>query len=948
MTQRAPGTSGGGGVDVGAMREAATALVHGIYRLVKASQFYTDATNEAITALTTSSFNAVVQFCRAMSADAATVTFIGDAVFVNGQILKASRETHALTVELRGMLAVCEVTELTLKVDVGRDGLGRFARLLADIGRDHSLAPRLAAGEIPGISARKAVFTGAGLGDVEAPAVRASRTYALSVLTVQRVLGGARNQAPKTEQDERELPRLIKRVAQRIVGQVDDDGRLLVALAAVAGASVDPAVIAVGSAILGVAMLRQLTTDRALLSNAATAALLHDAGRVQLASSGEGPQRTLNEDELDQVAPRSAVILTAMGKLHAPARLRTVLVYEAWLQRRAHRLGPPYQGRRTLTVLSRILGVARAFSELRAADTDGKLSVDDALQLLSNRASDGTERAFVKLLVGALGIFPAGTMVELSTGELAVVMGTPAMPIDYVRPPVKILYDANATLLDAPLDVDLAGPRAPGDPLRFIRRNIDADDQQLKAMRSYVLAATAATRRAAIVEDPVPVPAPPPVVAPPPAPAPPAVAPRPPPAAAQVAAAESPAPPQARPMTGPTVRAQVSPLSLDPPSAFLVPGARHEPHPPGPDGVRGAHDPPSTRSGVATTRADEPPSSSSSPGKRRELRPIVPRDDAGPDEPPSARSSPGRTRPDEPPSARSSPGRTRPDEPPSARSSPGSTAGGANSKPIPGALGAAPPRKRELRPIVPRNTPAPLRLDIDEPPSTKSAIAALIAAPAQTDTPAPPDSTSGTPPVPGVKRRDARPIVPRTDTPSPAKAPEQLVAEEARAAKRTDSAPPTGIRGAIFGGRIPAPAAAPQAPPGAPQTPAAPPVSPASPPEPAAPAAARPGKPPQATTVPAMPAVSDLSAAVSPATPGLAQPTRQVNWQDYGKLIKGDAAVRATPPPAPAVVAPPPPPPPEPERPARAAHDDLLAAFLADAPLPPSDPPPPPDDENSS
>ena len=145
MTQRAPGTSGGGGVDVGAMREAATALVHGIYRLVKASQFYTDATNEAITALTTSSFNAVVQFCRAMSADAATVTFIGDAVFVNGQILKASRETHALTVELRGMLAVCEVTELTLKVDVGRDGLGRFARLLADIGRDHSLAPRLAA-----------------------------------------------------------------------------------------------------------------------------------------------------------------------------------------------------------------------------------------------------------------------------------------------------------------------------------------------------------------------------------------------------------------------------------------------------------------------------------------------------------------------------------------------------------------------------------------------------------------------------------------------------------------------------------------------------------------------------------------------------------------------------------------------------------------------------------
>src|SRR5581483_8104570 len=104
------------------------------------------------------------------------------------------------------------------------------------------------------------------------------------------------------------------------------------------------------------------------------------------------------------------------------------------------------------------------------------------IQVLANRAADGTERAIVKLLVGALGIYPAGTLVELSTGELAVVLETPAMPVDYVRPPVKILYDARANLLDEPIDVDLA--KVPG-PIRFIRKSIDADEQQAKAMRAF-------------------------------------------------------------------------------------------------------------------------------------------------------------------------------------------------------------------------------------------------------------------------------------------------------------------------------------------------------------------------------------------------------------------------------------------------------------------------------
>jgi hypothetical protein len=467
--------------------------VHGVYRTVKACQFHADVSNDAVTSLTASAATAVADYCAHAGTETVALSFLGDAIFVNRQILKASRDTHALAGELRDLLGTCEVTELTLARSIERSSISSFAKLLADVQRDRSLATRLTVGEIPGITAGKARFAASGSAREESPGQRAARTYATSVLTVQAVLADVR-------QGKFELPRRIKRVAQQVVARADEDARLLVALAATGGVSLDAATIAVGSAILSVAMARQLTTDRVVLANAAMAALLYDAGRVVLGGSGEGPQRILNDDELDRVPTRTVVALTALGRMHAPARARTALLYEVWSMRRAHRLGPVYLGRRPPTLLARIIGVARAFAELRGAGAGGGLSIDDALQVLGNRAADGTERALVKLLIGALGIYPAGTMVTLNTGELGVVMGTPTMPLDYVRPPVKILYDQHTNLLEEPIDLDLASP-PPGQPPRFILKSVDADDQQMKAMRSYVVAATAAKRRGALEEE---------------------------------------------------------------------------------------------------------------------------------------------------------------------------------------------------------------------------------------------------------------------------------------------------------------------------------------------------------------------------------------------------------------------------------------------------------------
>jgi len=215
VTQR--GTGGEDGAREGApLQELAGAVVHGVYRVVKACQFHADVGNDAVTSLTAAATNAVTEYCARAATETVAISFLGDAIFVNRQILKASRDTHALAAELRDLLATCEVTELTLSRSVDRAGISGFAKMLADAQRDRAMAARMLTAEIPGVVAGKARFAATGAARQETPGQRAARTYATAVLTVQSVLADVRVR-------KFELPRRIKRVAQQMVARADED-----------------------------------------------------------------------------------------------------------------------------------------------------------------------------------------------------------------------------------------------------------------------------------------------------------------------------------------------------------------------------------------------------------------------------------------------------------------------------------------------------------------------------------------------------------------------------------------------------------------------------------------------------------------------------------------------------------------------------------------------------
>jgi len=468
-------------------RQGAIQLVNSIYRLIKVLGIHAES-NQAVAVLVNATVTAVKEYCERAGSATASVLFADDTIFVNGQMLRVSRDAYTTGVALGALFERCGISEVTFQSSLEPSQAMEFARVMHTALRDRSLAATTVERVIPGVKLRR-IDGRAKDGEIveEIPLTqRIAHTYAASIV-IMRALHD------DLSRGQFQLPHRIKRVAQKLVKDAEEAPHILLSLVTARASGSDEASLAVGSAALSILMARQLTNDRALLANLAITALLFDVGRHTYGrpgddSVGAGIGRVLNEDELDRLPAATAAILTVLGRIHTAAITRTVVSFEALWQRRAARLGPLYGGRRTPMLLSRLIATARTFTELvTPTPTVPALAIDDAVHLMNDAAATEIDRACNKLLVATLGFFPVGTVVELSTGELAIVTAVPALASQFARPPVRIMYDESGNLLPTPLDLDLAAPSPPGQPVRFVRRTIEYDAQQMRAMRSFIL-----------------------------------------------------------------------------------------------------------------------------------------------------------------------------------------------------------------------------------------------------------------------------------------------------------------------------------------------------------------------------------------------------------------------------------------------------------------------------
>ncbi|HSO36606.1 MAG TPA: hypothetical protein VLT33_28970, partial [Labilithrix sp.] len=447
-------------------RDLGAGVVIAIYRLAKLAQVH-DLTNQAFIRQLEQTHQIIGDYCL-RSGSNVSVLFAHKAVFVAGQLLKGSRFTYDAASELGELFERIGGSELSIQRDLTREELLAFSEQISRVYRGLPFVP-----PTPKIRLRP-VADNARLRGLELETLsdeqRIVRMYASAVVIMRRFYEDL--QASRYI-----LPRRIKRIAQSLVDLGGGSNPSFLGVTEVRNANFDEAGRAVNTAILAVSMAREVTQDRAILSQIAMAAMMHDVARprAMALSQAAGPAMpgmagptTLSEDQEDRLAAGSAAVLTALGRLNEPSITRTVLAFEALWIRRQTWLGPVYWGARAATLHAKLISVSRRYNDLLTPEP-GLIppTPDYAVAALSEELKDPQDRTVLRMLVSALGLLPMGTVVQLTTGEVAEVVRGPKGPGE--KPRVRIVMDQNGQQLQ-PVEIELAQ-----DPHRQVARIMSVD-----------------------------------------------------------------------------------------------------------------------------------------------------------------------------------------------------------------------------------------------------------------------------------------------------------------------------------------------------------------------------------------------------------------------------------------------------------------------------------------
>ena len=226
--------------------------------------------------------------------------------------------------------------------------------------------------------------------------------------------------------------------------------------------------------ILSLGLGHAIGLEREALLNLGIGALLHDVGKVKVPQEILQTEGPLDEEQwrLIQRHPvdGTGLILFTSRDLYHPAAT-VVLEHHAAYDASGY---PSLRGRRQPTLAARLVSVADCFDAVTSARPYRKAEERrQALSLLQAGAGKGFDPRVVRAFVRMMGLFPIGSMVELETGEVGIVVRNHEKML--AHPVVKQLLDRNGSPCD-PEEIDLS-QHAPDGGFRWrVRRTVDPRD----------------------------------------------------------------------------------------------------------------------------------------------------------------------------------------------------------------------------------------------------------------------------------------------------------------------------------------------------------------------------------------------------------------------------------------------------------------------------------------
>jgi putative nucleotidyltransferase with HDIG domain len=230
----------------------------------------------------------------------------------------------------------------------------------------------------------------------------------------------------------------------------------------------------VGASIWAVALGRQLGLPKSDLRSLAVGGLLFDVGKLQMKPELLGANRSLTEEEFAEL--RGHVARGVEMIRHSGLMNQDVLDMVAHHHERHDGSGYPggLQGD-SIPVFARIAAIVDCYDAITSHRSYARgIPPSAAIKKLYEWRDMEFQAELVEEFIQAVGIYPAGTLVELTSGEVAVVVAE--YRTRRLRPKVMVLLDANKQPSADIEIIDLLSQKltAAGEPLE-IRTSLEPE-----------------------------------------------------------------------------------------------------------------------------------------------------------------------------------------------------------------------------------------------------------------------------------------------------------------------------------------------------------------------------------------------------------------------------------------------------------------------------------------
>jgi len=274
--------------------------------------------------------------------------------------------------------------------------------------------------------------------------------------------------------------RRAKRTVHRLVDLCfeEGDGFSLAGLAAIKSHSEYTFNHMVNVCVLAVAFGQRLVLARTRLAQLGLCALYHDMGKLDIPLEVLAKHGPLSEAEWEEMGNHCVYGAHTLFPLVVgdPAAVHRVLVT---LQHHLHPDGGGYPKLRLLRspgLFARIVHIVDSFDAMTTKRVyQRRFLPDQALAAMLSDTGDRFDTVLFKAFINCMGIYPVGSLVLLSTAELAVVCESSPIPDHLHQPRVKIITDARQRPVEPTL-VDLARS---GHEARRVLRCVDPEEHDV-------------------------------------------------------------------------------------------------------------------------------------------------------------------------------------------------------------------------------------------------------------------------------------------------------------------------------------------------------------------------------------------------------------------------------------------------------------------------------------